>query len=193
MAGAGALAEGLSRAGRSAMHAATIGMAGKMMGLGKAGRVAGRLSSSQNAGGGAGESAEALRRGMDGQQPPAVEPAMASKAGNGIAKDAGAPASTADGKPAPPAPTAEEQEIHDKVDETFAQYADAGVDPDTAATLTRRNLAMQRLRDGFLQGANARNPLRKMGQARLMQDARKVAKVGLTGAAFLNRSPHHWG
>lgn len=186
MAGAGALAEGLSRAGRSAMHAATIGMAGKMMGLGKAGRIAGRLSSSQNAGGGAGESAEALRRGMDGQQPPAVEPAMASKAGNGIAKDAGAPASTADGKPAPPAPTAEEQEIHDKVDETFAQYADAGVDPDTAATLTRRNLAMQRLRDGFLQGANARNPLRKMGRARLMQDARKVAKVGLTGAAFLN-------
>lgn len=163
MAGAGALAEGLSRAGRSAMHAATIGMAGKMMGLGKAGRIAGRLSSSQNAGGGAKESAETLRRGMDGQQPPAVEPAMVSKVGNGIAKDAGAPASTMDGKPAPPAPTAEEQEIHDKVDETFAQYADAGVDPDTAATLTRRNLAMQRLRDGFLQGANARNPLRKSG------------------------------
>ncbi len=182
MAGAGALAEGLSRAGRSAMHAATIGMAGKMMGLGKAGRVAGRLSSSQNAGGGAQESADVLRRGMDEQQQQQADP---QKPDTETAK------TPTEEQTAAPQDAQDKAEQSENGDETPTQtepdpYDLAGVDASTRAKLEQRTNALHSLRDRFTHGAAARNPLSKAGRAQLMRDARKVVKVGLTGAALLN-------
>ena len=175
MAGAGMLANGLSHATRSAMRAATFGMAGKIMGLGKSGKNSGRLSSSENAGGGAQESAETLRRGMDGQQAPAPDGTQT----DAQPADAPAPTTQQDG-------TDTAADKHETVSDAEAQrlerYTQAGVDIDTARKLQARRDAFASLRDRFA----ARNPLRRAGRAQLMRDARKVAKVGLTGAAMLN-------
>lgn len=182
MTGAGLLANGLSRAGRSAMRAATFGTASKIMGLGRSGKNSGRLSSRENAGGGAKESSEALRRGMDGQQAPAS---------TGTQKDAPttppdtqtAPASTPTASQDGSDTTADKHEaLSDEEAQRLERYTQAGADIGTARKLQARRDAFASLRNGF----TARNPIRKAGRAQLMRDARKVAKVGLTGAAFLN-------
>ena len=182
MAGAGMLANGLSRMGRQAMHAATIGAAGKLMGFGKSAKHNGRLSSSENAGGGAQESADVLRRGMDEQQQQQADPQKPD---------------TETAKTPTEEQTATAQDAQDKAeqsengDDTPTQtepdpYDLAGVDASTRAKLEQRTNALHSLRDRFTHGAAARNPLSKAGRAQLMRDARKVVKVGLTGAALLN-------
>lgn len=182
MAGAGMLANGLSRMGRQAMHAATIGAAGKLMGFGKSAKHNGRLSSSENAGGGAQESADVLRRGMDEQQQQQADP---QKPDTETAK------TPTEEQTAAPQDAQDKAEQSENGDETPTQtepdpYDLAGVDASTRAKLEQRTNALHSLRDRFTHGAAARNPLSKAGRAQLMRDARKVVKVGLTGAALLN-------
>ena len=116
---------------------------------------------------------------MDGQQPTDTQPQTAASEPTSRTSAEGT-TGTAVGT------QGQEQEDGEKpsVEEAklLEPYTQAGVDVATARKLHARSSALHALRDGFA----ARNPLRKAGRARLMQDARKVAKVGLTGAAFLN-------